>query len=1299
MVGQHLLMRCTKGVYDNSTSPGVKTAAISEEIASLPQRVQGELNRVITSLAKMPDITATGGRTINRGILRIVHYKDVLLAMRTFRISDLCTHSGNVSFTHTYIFTGEERNDILSHPESLIHLESFDNYANVNERCGGLSSKKPVPINKNLVMPVKKLSPVSSSIFDEFSPQVFQGLINALCQRISSAGSVIMLLSDVTPSEWEISGGSEKGEKLIVALMRLLPDCITRFFSAVSFWNEDTLYDALKEIKFRIYSGKSVSGLESTDISLLNLQKNEFSSDITPNGHFAEYLFQIKNSPEAIDEFHQFITNVFGENVDKIRKLPSVMNLVTDLFYFQKGMIHSKDEIEKVLISLLKQMGTSLTLFPQMELLAEKMFTYLTNDACSKPLETIILQLMKQEGAKNICFYSKMSECLIANYFLDRAEPETSDFVVKFLYSTPEYQQWFQNWVRILHQESQNVEEFQLSESACDKLVVLLEEQSTQEVYEILRNAVSMYRLRDDVLSCQKVCSAFLHLWLKRADFSIKHSDKITIYSGCLFVVTRLQNSGLSSELENFNRELKNYINQLGSDTEIKTFFVCMIPDSDTLCKNFASLFPIFIKALPSLAKLGNSAPAGSEDYNNYNIWRKFYNHLLKSPSFQDDALHADDYFEDAPPTKKFCGIAVLESNKMESLPDYRFEWKNSEKIIESSPNQREAFSLVNALCLTEVSRNLCVNEKYLMDFCSSPYCCQFYQYLVSLNKVPNYVERIEAYLRHKVDILDEFSNIENGYYFVDKIYRSSDEMEESVVNLCNSENIYAFYDFVIRKDDTPHYIRNLERTIVVGRADFLDELCDWEDVQDPFFLAKLLCNSASSQNIPTSKYIKNICASKYIYPFFLYSIRSNASYVGVLEKNLTANPDFLEKIVNTLQEYPDYLDICKIRYYHWWCAVKDVVNNSSDRVPHSAVEKILIEEVKLPNDIRKDMMYGFCEFFMPYLNNQQIGRMELDTLQLLKKGLNEYCWCEYYCKKKGENFKFWELVDICLKILERQVVAEDVRRWIEPFAVDTRKTSNEPIQYAKPRISDYLTRVKNNFQLSEKEIQTVSYMTLLSQLMEKEQSSLCEQFLKKIGRNRDTYDATIFVMYGLEFIAKLMSELEDANDKMGRYAESFSKTFAELLRTSQAENRMENLQQSGKIYQYFKSSLDEKYRAEISSSAKLLKDKEIAELFKEPKENLPISVDSLYSTVLEKTTENPMLIVLFVLAGVIFGSVIIAIASLINETAGLIVSLIAFLLSVMVLLIVCIMPMILNQPNKFQNNPSKKEETNFEKE
>ena len=439
MIGQHLILRCAKGCYDNAAVAGLKTAAVSANVSGFPLPRQQELNKVISEHAAFPDASVRSGSNDNRGVLRLFGYRGVLMAMRTFRVHDMCDTGGSVSFTHTYMIaddnTGDDKKYILAHPESLAALSCFDDYKNVAERTeGGLNSGNSIKVNESISMPDKSLPKFDGSIFERcgFDRETFAQLISAICKHVSSKGWVAVMTPNITEQTWDAEGGSADGEMLIAGIMALLPDCVTRFFSAVSYWNDNPLSDVMKDYTFRILSGKYSENLVDKEISLFDLQRGIVNTDVKA-GAFGRYLWDIKDDPEEIEKLHQTFTLSFGKNVDKIAKLPTIMDALTEIHKHING---TKIEEQAPLAEFLMSIGLSMPAFPVIYKSAAMLIKAIqeSGEPCSDRLENVITNFIKNpDAAKLKGVYENLIALLMHTINVGTAKEKTIGMIVSQL--------------------------------------------------------------------------------------------------------------------------------------------------------------------------------------------------------------------------------------------------------------------------------------------------------------------------------------------------------------------------------------------------------------------------------------------------------------------------------------------------------------------------------------------------------------------------------------------------------------------------------------------------------------------------------------------------------------------------------------------------------------------------------------------------------------------------------------------------------------------------------------------------
>ena len=437
MIGQHLILRCAKGCYDSTAAAGLKTAAVSDNVSAFPNPRQQELNKVISEHAAFPDLSAKTGSGENRGVLRLFEYRGVLMAMRTFRVHDLCDTTGSVSFTHTYMIADDENSEdrkyVLAHPISLATLKCFDDYKKVSERTeGGLNSGNPITVNTAVKMPDKDLARFDTKIFKKcgFDRETFALMVSAICHHVSTKGWIGLVTPNITPETWNETGGSADGEMLLAGFYSLLPDCITRFLNAVSYWDQNPSDDFVKDYHLRILSGKYTDGLIDKDISYINLKEKKTNTEVSA-GNFGRFLWDIKNKPDEVEKFHNYITAAFGKRVDKIAKMPIIMDALTDLYKFTEG-----DPIDEqvALAAFLQSIGTSIPLFPAIYKGVSMLVVSVkdSEEAFSDKLENVITTLLKNPDTRKMkTCYDKFITLVMRSVTLGTAKDKTIQMIVE----------------------------------------------------------------------------------------------------------------------------------------------------------------------------------------------------------------------------------------------------------------------------------------------------------------------------------------------------------------------------------------------------------------------------------------------------------------------------------------------------------------------------------------------------------------------------------------------------------------------------------------------------------------------------------------------------------------------------------------------------------------------------------------------------------------------------------------------------------------------------------------------------
>ena len=404
MIGEHLYFRCKKGCYDDSTAAGMKTAAVSPSFSALPKAIEHGLDNYVTKYAVLPDNLEIGGGE-NRGILRISHVESYSVISRLYRVRDLCDSRGTVCFSHSYILEGEDRGAILRAPGALCDLNNFEQYSKVDERCGGIGNANEITFDSNI-----SIHPSDTIDYDEIfsgchvDAGKFSYIMMNLCSVLSKKLRLFIILPEVDSSSWSKHGGSERGERFLLSLLSLLPDCLARFFSGVSYWNESYNFYGLEDLNIFISSGNYTSQIyEDVNALVIDLTKNDGKYE---GGVFGELIWKLRNDKEKLSDFLSFIDNTYGKNVDLIKKLPSLMNAVTIMYLYPEA-----DRREAFLAStvFLSVIGKYIERFPKIYEYTKKSirFIYENHISASKEFQTVMLNY---ENPDEVVFNLLMGE-------------------------------------------------------------------------------------------------------------------------------------------------------------------------------------------------------------------------------------------------------------------------------------------------------------------------------------------------------------------------------------------------------------------------------------------------------------------------------------------------------------------------------------------------------------------------------------------------------------------------------------------------------------------------------------------------------------------------------------------------------------------------------------------------------------------------------------------------------------------------------------------------------------------------
>lgn len=439
MIYQHIITRCRRGFFDSDTtlSAGYKPVVLSQNMQDFQQA--GNLNDILNylmnrgSLPDTLDVPDTMVSNTQRGIIRTSCLGPFTIVSRAFRVGDLCDNRGTVNFVHSYVLSEQDRTAFLEHPEVVTVLQNFDTYQNLNMRCNGLANGNYVPLDASVELMNHCPAPVDLSIFQKcgFNEDTFSALISALCDRVSIGGRVALAVPSITQGSWDQEGGSLLGEQLICAVYSILPDCLTRFMGAISYWDDIMEHKALDGVQFVIVANNQNPSLYSDSISLIDLNQNA-ARNVSSFRDFGRFLWKHLDDIGAIKQFNSYIKELFGEHVDEVRKHSYLMDMVTHMYLSSNGA--SDDAYRRLADISLELFGNSFHLFPNIEKNAVKYFEVEKKYAPhSQEMEARINLSLANVEIQRLSIFSEMVFCLIQNIDIGSATEQTVTTIAALL--------------------------------------------------------------------------------------------------------------------------------------------------------------------------------------------------------------------------------------------------------------------------------------------------------------------------------------------------------------------------------------------------------------------------------------------------------------------------------------------------------------------------------------------------------------------------------------------------------------------------------------------------------------------------------------------------------------------------------------------------------------------------------------------------------------------------------------------------------------------------------------------------
>lgn len=775
MIAQHLLMRCKKGYYDSSALAGLKTAAVSDGFKEYSREFQKDIEQEI-ALATLPD-SVNLSKDANRGILRISYIDDVSIVSRIFRVADKCDRRGNSNLTHTYIIDEDDRETLLSSPLCLLNLQAFDNYEDIDSRCGGLINGGKIEINGALDL-FSKNKTEENNIFDtlNITKELFSKMITEVCNVLSDDGYVSVLIPDVDEKTWDAEGGSYKGEVFMLSIIHLLPSCLSRFFSGISYWNESDGYYGLDEIKFRVSSGRLLNTSSQADNSVIDFINHSTCPELETS-EFGNYLWEIRNNIKEINRFRLFIDDVFGENVDSVSKPARLMDAVT-LMYTNTD--NSANITQHTISECLEMFGDDIVYFPK---IVEYCLTGLSSLASSGvPISNELQDSMVSNI--NPKMTKLMNQCLL-NAIVDGTANDAAVIFVKDILISRKEPQIEEIFIESINQ-AQTKGIVSISESMFKLIAAYysaanINKELRDSIFILLCNsAIGYYKenLYSHYLDTIKVLSESIATYrIIDRSLLLEHYKAVM----CKLIKIYFEDETCTESIKDILFSNLKLIKKFENGNELCTCFWLSIFNNDSingieLCKNDL-FFELFVIISPYLTPTENR-----------NKWIELYKNLLKANYSR--YCKSDEYLETMDVKHKRIGL--LNNEFVRKTVSQKSNWKKINEIINLSSDNSEKFKVIFELIKGTDNLNETMSE-----MSSSEIIYAFILYsankLCSVQEKKDYISFASRFIIKNENYLDGFivaakqnnfeKTLSETYYFLwkSKVYFSGIPSDEVV--------------------------------------------------------------------------------------------------------------------------------------------------------------------------------------------------------------------------------------------------------------------------------------------------------------------------------------------------------------------------------------------------------------------------------------------------------------------------------------------------------------------------------------
>ena len=386
MIGQHIFSRCLEG-YFSKASVNADSTTVTISVRMFAQEKQAKL--VAKECEKIS--TLEDARTVPdnlrgsyRGVLKIRRLSpQITVVCRSYRLHSQNTgdsvfsgsgESRDFTYSSSYLLAGEDKTKFLNHPEYCLNIQDFEPYPSVMERIeqsriNGNNGR--IEVNEAYSLFNSPCRNASMEVFRQagFTHKLFVDYISSIIQRISlqrysghEKDKVLVILPQKFNALWKDSGGNGYAEEVLVATMKLLPNCVSGQLNAFVGGLQDPDANILRGYHLVFMEPSSAKDWKKSEYSVIDLERQESFVSRDLNTEYGEFLWTNLTDASARYGLEEEYEDIFGaDRTEAWDNAPRKFDFVLELLQEEKDLFSDREKRGKLLAELIYYCGDTWT--------------------------------------------------------------------------------------------------------------------------------------------------------------------------------------------------------------------------------------------------------------------------------------------------------------------------------------------------------------------------------------------------------------------------------------------------------------------------------------------------------------------------------------------------------------------------------------------------------------------------------------------------------------------------------------------------------------------------------------------------------------------------------------------------------------------------------------------------------------------------------------------------------------------------------------------------------------------------